>query len=426
MAVSLGFLPTADDQGGASTASRRRRAPLGVLSWTALVSAVVVPLADRDLPVVEGFAAVAVAVAACLQALSVLVLLGAYLDEGDPRVLATGAGFLWSAVALVGHGAASAASSRSAPVLLVAGLAGLSLLTGAAWGPWGAAWETPTAPERRGALAARGGVAALVLSMGATALLVLAPAPGGDALAVVSVAVAVVGLGLAWRAPELTPGPERWALLTAGGGVLSVLLLAVGDEPYTLGWYAARLVAVPAAGAILVAVLAGFRRLRADAEFLAGHDGLTGLANRRSALTHLDQLVARARRSSLPVSVVLVDVDDLPHEPPVSSLAVEDRLTAVGAVVAKAVRAGDLVARYGDAVLLVLLPDTDEPGARAVVRKLSGLVGQAPAPQGEAPLTATFGTGSLQPDDEVASSLLGRAEHALYRARFAGRVPAAG
>jgi hypothetical protein len=49
-----------------------------------------------------------------------------------------------------------------------------------------------------------------------------------------------------------------------------------------VGWYCGRALTLFAAGAVLVAMLASFRRLSASAEHHAAHDALTGLVNRRS------------------------------------------------------------------------------------------------------------------------------------------------
>src|ERR1700712_508948 len=90
---------------------------------------------------------------------------------------------------------------------------------------------------------------------------------------------------------------------------------------------------------------------------LARTDPLTGLANRRAFDEVLAREWSRALRESGPISLLLLDVDlfkDLNDR--YGHQAGDDCLRAVSGAVLSAVRASDIVARYGGEELAVILP----------------------------------------------------------------------
>jgi diguanylate cyclase (GGDEF)-like protein len=116
-------------------------------------------------------------------------------------------------------------------------------------------------------------------------------------------------------------------------------------------------------------------------------DGLTGLYNHRYFYERLNQEIARAQRYGLPMSLLMIDIDDFKlfndrFGHPVGDLV----LTKVGCILAGDIRAGiDLAARYGGEEFAVVLPNTARDGAQVVgmrlARQLSELPsGQAPPP----------------------------------------------
>ncbi len=125
-------------------------------------------------------------------------------------------------------------------------------------------------------------------------------------------------------------------------------------------------------------------------------DGLTGLYNHRYFYERLNQETARAQRYGLPMSLLMIDIDDFKHfndrfGHPAGDLF-NDRfghpagdlvLTEVGRILSRDLRAGiDLAARYGGEEFAVVLPNTARDGAQVVgarlARQLSALPGAAP------------------------------------------------
>ena len=121
-------------------------------------------------------------------------------------------------------------------------------------------------------------------------------------------------------------------------------------------------------------------------------DGLTGLYNHRYFYERLNQEIARAQRYGLPLSLLMIDIDDFKHfndrfGHPVGDLV----LVEVGHILATDIRAGiDVAARYGGEEFAVVLPNTARDGAQAVgtrlARQLSELPGEPPPANDEGAL----------------------------------------
>lgn len=103
-------------------------------------------------------------------------------------------------------------------------------------------------------------------------------------------------------------------------------------------------------------------------KFMSSHDSLTGLHNR----SYFEQELVKLERSRhFPLSIVMVDVDDLK--------AINDRLGHVAGdvllrqaavLLRETFRCGDVVARIGGDEFAVLLPDTDEQSVQEVVVRI--------------------------------------------------------
>lgn len=151
----------------------------------------------------------------------------------------------------------------------------------------------------------------------------------------------------------------------------------------------------------------------------AAHDGLTGLANRRTLDTELERW--SAERSGF--AVALVDVDYFKRVNDTWSHQVGDAvLVRVADVLARALRRDDLAARYGGEEFAVLLDGLTGPVVGDVCDRLRATVAALRwddlMPGGH--LTVSVGVAVRQADEPVAQ-LLARADAALYRAKAEGR-----
>lgn len=171
--------------------------------------------------------------------------------------------------------------------------------------------------------------------------------------------------------------------------------------------------------------------VRMELERMALHDPLTGLANRHKFLDRFTLECERQRRYGRPLSLLVIDVD---HFKRVNDrhghLAGDAVLRHVAEVLRATVRGTDLVARFGGEEFIVLLPETDETGARNLAETLRRRIAAEPArteaagaPVRQA-LTISVGVATAVPGEQRPPSfddLMERADAAVYRAKNAGR-----
>ncbi|MGO9976484.1 MAG: putative bifunctional diguanylate cyclase/phosphodiesterase [Solirubrobacteraceae bacterium] len=168
------------------------------------------------------------------------------------------------------------------------------------------------------------------------------------------------------------------------------------------------------------------RKLSAEALARQAHrDPLTGLPNRVLFLERLEQALARARRSGLPLAVVFLDLDDfklvndsLGHDQGDLLLRkLTPRLIA-------AVRGGDTVARLGGDEFVALCEDlSGDTDAIALAQRITDSVA-APVRLGGTLHTVSVSTGVVmvrEPQQMSAQVLLRDADAAMYSAKGNGK-----
>ena len=153
-------------------------------------------------------------------------------------------------------------------------------------------------------------------------------------------------------------------------------------------------------------------------------DPLTGLHNRRSFEVRLAEEVERTRRSQVPFTLLLVDLDHFKQVNDRFGHQVGDQaLQAVAAVLTKQLRAIDLPARIGGEEFAVLLPNTPEHGALEAAERLRAAIAAQPIPHQHTPLTitASVGVAWCPAHADTGDGLMRVADQALYQAKRAGR-----
>jgi len=166
---------------------------------------------------------------------------------------------------------------------------------------------------------------------------------------------------------------------------------------------------------------------RAAVRELTVRDELTGLLNRKEMTRLLSDEVMRARRYKHPLSLLLVDVDDLDrinaeHGTPMG----DEVLRSVAAVLRSNLRPVDRPARYGGAELAVLLPDTLATDGVQVAERLRSLVAEAAARTKSAAttrpkVTISVGVAGIHESEKSPEELLQAADVALKEAKDRGK-----
>lgn len=167
-------------------------------------------------------------------------------------------------------------------------------------------------------------------------------------------------------------------------------------------------------------------RLREMAEIFehaATHDALTELFNRREGTDRLATEYERFRRTGIPFSVILVDID---HFKNINDTLGHDTGDVVIRGVADRLVAGsrkiDSVIRWGGEEFLLILPGADKQQARGAAERMREELTATPIVAGERPLeiTCSFGVAQIR-EGEAIQNLLQRADDRLYHAKTTGR-----
>jgi diguanylate cyclase (GGDEF)-like protein/PAS domain S-box-containing protein len=175
------------------------------------------------------------------------------------------------------------------------------------------------------------------------------------------------------------------------------------------------------------------KRYEGELGYLAEHDPLTGLLNRRGFLRELTHEMAYASRYGSGGSILFLDVDDLKNINDTRGHDVGDEvLSEVGRIVGARLRETDSLARLGGDEFVVLLPHTGAAAARALAVDLLSTVRDGccvALTQGRRVALSIGIKGFHSPSaHQTAEDLLVDADDAMYSAKEAGknRVSVAG
>lgn len=215
-------------------------------------------------------------------------------------------------------------------------------------------------------------------------------------------------------------GDLRAIPLAVGGDGAGVLLVATRPGERLRSDVVDALVALADVAALALASARTFDAV----EKKATTDGLTGVWNRRSLDEKLAEAVARARRSSAPLCVMITDVDHFKSVNDTWGHSVGDEvLKAVAATLQQNARGTDVVARLGGEEFVVVCEATDLPGAAVVAERMRLALKalQLSTPKGPLSITSSFGVSLLLAGDTDGHATLEAADKNLYRAKQQGR-----
>jgi diguanylate cyclase (GGDEF)-like protein len=176
--------------------------------------------------------------------------------------------------------------------------------------------------------------------------------------------------------------------------------------------------------AVVQGALERAERTEAELRFLADHDPLTGLLNRRRFRSELDQYVSFTARYGGQGAVMVIDIDGLKQ--------VNDRyghqsgdilIRRVSEILRERVRATDLVARLSGDEFAVLMPQSDTAGALQLAEDLRTQVAEGLPLNAEiSGATISVGVTMFGGAEGIgAEAVLVAADEAMYQAKAEGR-----
>ncbi|PPK66398.1 diguanylate cyclase [Actinokineospora auranticolor] len=221
--------------------------------------------------------------------------------------------------------------------------------------------------------------------------------------------------------PDAPLSPVRIAGLSAAALIAPVVLVVqwaegtVRDVPVVAG----------ACAVLFGLTIARLAALVSDQRRLAITDALTGLHTRRFFEAQLPLEIARARRAGTTVAVLIADVDHFKtindrHGHP----AGDQVLVEIASRLRDAVRAGEVLARFGGEEFAVILPGATAATLPLIADRLRERVAGQPIelPGGRwASVTVSVGTSVFPTHDDNPDDLVSIADRALYAAKEAGR-----
>lgn len=240
------------------------------------------------------------------------------------------------------------------------------------------------------------------------------------------------------RRPARPPSPVLVRVVQSGSPIfLAAALVCVGLIAARSHFYvglAAALVAIVGYGTLNIFVHS--RGLETEESLLASKkaleqlvevDALTGIANRRAFDRMLDREFAAVRRTRLPMSLLMIDVDHFKQlNDAMGHLAGDHYLVRIAAALRLALpRATDFVARYGGEEFTAILPATDSVGAGRIAERVRQSIvnlGLRHPTASSGIVTVSVGFSTF--DGSVAHppvDLTQTADRALYKAKCTGR-----
>jgi diguanylate cyclase (GGDEF)-like protein len=176
--------------------------------------------------------------------------------------------------------------------------------------------------------------------------------------------------------------------------------------------------------AVVQGALERAEKTEAELRFLADHDSLTGLLNRRRFRSELDQYVSFTARYGGRGAVMVIDIDGLKEvNDRLGHQAGDTLIRRVSVIMRERVRATDLVARLSGDEFAVLMPQTDTGGALQLGEDLRAQVAEGfPFDSEMGRPTISVGITMFGGQDTAGGeAVLVAADQALYKAKGEGR-----
>jgi len=134
----------------------------------------------------------------------------------------------------------------------------------------------------------------------------------------------------------------------------------------------------------------------------------------------LESEIDRSRRYGTALSIVMLDIDHFKKFNDTFGHQVGDAvLEKTAELIRCPLRATDTAGRYGGEEFMLVLPNTDRPGALALAERIRSIIEATPFT--ESGLTVTISAGIATRDQQKLADLIQAADEKLYAAKRNGR-----
>jgi diguanylate cyclase (GGDEF)-like protein len=219
-------------------------------------------------------------------------------------------------------------------------------------------------------------------------------------------AVGVVAIAFCYMALSYQPDSNGFSAMTYWGSLLALL------APVILVAY------------ITTMLAADIRYAVEKIKQVSDTDDLTGLYNMRAFSSILQRAFKQSVRHAHPLSIVMVDSDNLKSINDSHGHEAGNRLLQhVVRCIRDELRGSDVMARFGGDEFVILLPETHGRGAQEMAERIRKSVESSrfDIRGGDATITVSIGIASYPEDGGNLEVILDKADKAMYRAKQRGR-----
>ncbi len=153
---------------------------------------------------------------------------------------------------------------------------------------------------------------------------------------------------------------------------------------------------------------------------IANMDTLTNSYNRRKIEEIFENEITRIKRYNRDLSIIFIDIDDFKKINDKFGHKIGDKvLTKVSRIIKKHIRKIDYFGRWGGEEFIIILPETKKEQARNVAIFIKEIIAGHDFKIGQG-VTCSFGVSEFE-DNDTASTLLTRADNAMYYVKKTGK-----
>ncbi|MBI5183263.1 MAG: diguanylate cyclase [Nitrospinae bacterium] len=151
-------------------------------------------------------------------------------------------------------------------------------------------------------------------------------------------------------------------------------------------------------------------------------DGLTGLYNHHYFMTILEKEIKISNRNSLPISLLLCDIDNFKsYNDKYGHMGGDQILITISEIMKGSFRPSDTVARYGGEEFAIIFPATDKLGVLKPAERLRGKIKKIDLKGMKLNITISCGIASYPTDAKTSEEMILCADKALYQSKYGGK-----